>query len=178
MSGDEYRSIVPDGLRPVPRDRDRGEPGRYESMERRGGDRLLAGETVDRLGGGGEPPGDVDFGGDDLTSNVSEDILFPFNSSTGFFSGCSAGRSAPFCWGVDFPVSGGDTIDEGYLPEYLKVGNSLYVSIINIIASACKQLTVRDCVPLRSSKFTPYSSHHSFPPAPFGIVVWVNFLAK
>src|SRR5271155_943799 len=118
ISGDEYRSTGRDGRRPLPRDRERcsadlperGEAGRYESMIRRGGDRPLAGETVDRLRGGGEGRGDVDFGGDDLTSKASEDFLVPFDSSTDF-SICSNGFSAPFRWGVAFPVSGGDTID-------------------------------------------------------------------
>ena len=75
ISGDEYRSTGRDGRRPFPRDRERcsadlperGEPGRYESMIRRGGDPPLAGETVDRLRGWGEGRGDVDFGGDDLS---------------------------------------------------------------------------------------------------------------
>ena len=142
VSGDEYRSTGKDGRRPFPRDRERwspglperGEPGRYESMRRRGGELPLAGETVDRLRGGGEVRGDVDFGGDDLTSKVSDDFLVPFVSSI-VFSICSNGFSAPFCWGVVFPVSGGDTIDGGYLPEYFNVGNSLYVSIIRITAS-------------------------------------------
>jgi hypothetical protein len=76
----------------------------------------------------------VDFGGDDLTSKASEEFLVLFDSSTDF-SVCSNGFLAPFRWGVAFPVSGGDTIDLGYLPEYFNVGNSLYVSIINITAS-------------------------------------------
>src|SRR5271170_7458190 len=102
-SGDEYRSIGKDGRRPFPRDRERcsaglperGEPGRYESMGRRGGERPLVGETVERLRGGGEGRGDMDFGGEDLTSKVSDDFLAPFASSI-VFSICSNGFSAPF----------------------------------------------------------------------------------
>jgi hypothetical protein len=171
-SGDGYRSTGIDGLRPFPRDldRDRGEPGRYESMTgRRGGERPLTGETVDRLRGGGEACGDVDFRGEDLTSKVSEDNLVPFTSSTGFLSSCSAGLSAPLCCGVVFPVSGGDTIDVGYLPEYLNVGNSLYVSIINITASICKHLRIEEIYLL-----DPLPSHRILPTIPCRWVLSVS----
>lgn len=169
-SGDEYRSTGIDGLRPFPRDRDGGEPGRYESTTgRRGGERPLMGETVDRLRGGGEARGDVDFGGEDLPSKVSEDILIPFTSSTGFLSSCSAGLSAPLCCGVVFPVSGGDTMDVGYLPEYLNVGSSLYVSIINITASTCKHLRIEEIYLL-----DPLPSHRILPTIPCHWVLSVS----
>ena len=112
-------------------------------MRRCGGDRPPEGNSVDRPPGGGVGRGDVNLGGEDLTSRASEEFLVPLASSSGFISVCCGAFSEPFSCGDVFPVSGGDTIDEGYLPEYFNVGKSLYVSIINITASLIQHLRLK-----------------------------------